>query len=48
MIAFATNDGVAMPSMAATEPARRVGPCMQDASSWTTPSSFGKPPNPTD
>ncbi len=32
---------------AATEPARRVGPCMQQASSSTTPSSFGKPPRPT-
>src|SRR5205823_10326190 len=25
-----------------------VGPCMQLASSWTTPSSLGRPPSPTD
>ena len=31
-----------------TEPARRVGPCMQQASSSTTPSSLGKPPRPTE
>src|SRR5258705_3604387 len=31
--AFATREGVAMPSSAATAPARLVGPCMQDASS---------------
>ena len=30
-----------------TEPARRVGPCMQHESNSTTPSSFGKPPRPT-
>src|SRR4029077_1630087 len=37
-----------MPSIAATAPARLVGPCMQEASSWTTPSSFGRPPYPTE
>ena len=31
----------------ANRAARRVGPCMQQASSSTTPSSFGKPPRPT-
>ena len=31
-----------------TEPARRVGPCMQQESSSTTPSSLGKPPRPTE
>ena len=30
-----------------TDPARRVGPCIQQASSSTTPSSLGIPPNPT-
>src|SRR5207237_10500193 len=30
-----------------TEPALRVGPCMQHESSSTTPSSFGSPPSPT-
>ena len=40
----ATSLGVLMPSSAATPPARRVGPCMQEASSWTTPSSLGSPP----
>ena len=37
-----------MSSSAPTAPARRVGPCMHDASSCTTPSSLGKPPSPTD
>ena len=46
--AFATSDGVAIPSRHATEPARFVGPCMQLASSCTTPSSLGSPPSPTD
>ena len=44
----ATSLGVLIPSSAATAPARRVGPCMQEASSWTTPSSFGSPPYPTE
>src|ERR671916_459505 len=48
MTAFATRDGVAMPSSDATAPARLVGPCMQLASSCTTPSSFGRPPRPTE
>src|SRR5690242_13999011 len=33
---------------AATDPARCVGPCITHASSSTTPSSFGKPPYPTE
>src|SRR5689334_25422255 len=33
--------------MAATAPARFLGPCMQDASSCTTPSAFGRPLQPT-
>src|SRR3989304_550364 len=45
---LATSLGVLIPSSAATAPARRVGPCMHDASSWTTPSSLGRPPYPTD
>src|SRR5437762_12460424 len=45
---FATSDGVLMPSSAPTAPARLVGPCMQDASSCTTPSAFGRPPYPTE
>src|SRR6266478_6106325 len=32
----------------ATEPARRVGPCITLASSSTSPSSFGNPPYPTE
>src|SRR5712692_617374 len=32
---------------APTAPARRVGPCMQQASSSTMPSSLGSPPKPT-
>ena len=36
-----------MPSIAATEPALYVAPSITDASSWTTPSSFGSPPYPT-
>ena len=35
------------PSIAATPPARRRGPCMQHASSSTTPSAFGSAPTPT-
>src|ERR1700674_3322617 len=31
-----------------TDPARRLGPCMQQASSSTTPSSLGRPPSPTE
>ena len=34
--------------LAATDPARLVGPCMHEASSCTTPSSLGNPPSPTD
>src|SRR6478609_3813099 len=33
--------------MEATDPARRVGPCMTEASNSTTPSSFVNPPYPT-
>src|SRR5579862_2236982 len=33
--------------MAATAPARFLGPCMHDASSCTTPSAFGSPLQPT-
>src|SRR5215467_2486129 len=33
--------------MAATAPARFFGPCMHEASSWTTPSAFGSPLQPT-
>ena len=47
MTAFATSDGVLTPSRHATPPARFFGPCMQQESSWTTPSAFGRPPNPT-
>ena len=31
-----------------TAPALRVGPCIKEASSSTTPSSFGRPPYPTE
>ena len=41
--ACATFEGVLIPSIAPTAPPRRVGPCMQLASSSTTPSSLGKP-----
>ena len=40
--------GVAICSSAATAPARCVGPSMMTASSWSTPSSFGRAPTPTD
>src|SRR6476619_7716686 len=43
----ATFDGVRTPSIAATPPARFFGPCMQHESSWTTPSAFGSPLQPT-
>src|SRR5579864_3639578 len=33
--------------MDATDPARRDGPCITQASNSTTPSSLGKPPKPT-
>ena len=42
--ALATSDGVRTPSRQATAPARFFGPCMQDESSWTTPSALGMPP----
>jgi hypothetical protein len=45
--ATATRDGVRTPSSAATAPAPRVGPCITDASSCTTPAAFGSPPYPT-
>ena len=41
---LATSLGVLIPSSAPTAPARLVGPCMHEASSWTTPSSLGRPP----
>src|ERR1051325_8480776 len=47
-MSFATSDAVLMFSSAPTAPARFVGPCMQDASSWTTPSALGRPPYPTE
>ncbi len=47
MTALATSDGVRTPSRQATAPARFFGPCMHEESSWTTPSAFGMPPNPT-
>src|SRR4030095_2884400 len=43
----ATSEGVRTPSSAATPPARFFGPCMQQESSWTTPSAFGRPPQPS-
>src|SRR5574341_14358 len=45
---FATSEGVLMFSSAPTAPARLVGPCMQEASSCTTPSALGRPPYPTE
>ena len=45
--AFATLETFWMLRAPPTDPARLVGPCMQQASSSTTPSSFGKPPSPT-
>src|SRR5215472_6575928 len=36
-----------MSCTAPTEPALRVGPCMQQESNSTTQSSLGRPPNPT-
>ena len=42
--AVASIEGVRTPSMEATAPARRFGPCMQEASSCTTPSALGRPP----
>src|SRR6266851_3015939 len=47
MTARATRDGVRTPSIAATPPARFFGPCMQQESSCTTPSAFGRPLHPT-
>src|ERR1051325_10917825 len=47
MTACATSDGVFTPSSAPTPPARFFGPCMQQESSGTMPSAFGKPPEPT-
>src|SRR4029077_9067379 len=47
MTALATSEGVRTPSIAATAPARFFGPCMQEASSCTTPSAFGRPLQPT-
>src|SRR5438046_4292324 len=44
---LATFEGVLMPCSAPTATPRRVGPCIQLASSATTPSSFGRPPYPT-
>src|ERR1035441_9936668 len=43
----ATLEGVLILRSAPTAPPRREGPCMQLASSSTTPSSFGSPPYPT-
>src|SRR5208282_2807644 len=47
MTAFETSETFLMFRTPPTDPARRVGPCMQHASSSTTPSSFGSPPSPT-
>src|SRR5262249_23711061 len=47
MTALATFEGVLILRSAPTAPPRRDGPCMQLASSSTTPSSFGSPPYPT-
>ena len=44
----ATELGVLIPSIAATDPQLWVGPYIIEASSCTTPFSFGSPPNPTD
>ncbi len=44
---FASSETFLMSSTPATEPAMRVGPCMQQESSWTTHSSLGRPPSPT-
>src|SRR5574341_720068 len=45
---LATSEGVLMFSSAPTAPARFVGPCMQEASSCTTPAALGSPPYPTE
>ncbi len=47
MTALATSETFLMLRTPPTDPARRVGPCMQQASSSTTPSSLGRPPSPT-
>src|SRR5262249_6865833 len=47
MTALDTRETFLMLRTPPTEPARRVGPCIQQASSSTTPSSLGKPPSPT-
>src|SRR5581483_2094113 len=44
MTALASSDGFFVQRTPATDPARLVGPCMQQESSSTTPSSFGRPP----
>ncbi len=47
MTSLATLEGVLILRIDATEPQRRVGPCITLASSSTTPSSLGRPPHPT-
>ena len=47
MTALATSETFLMLRTPPTEPARRDGPCIQQESSSTTPSSFGSPPRPT-
>ena len=47
MTSLATFEGVFTPSSAPTAPAFIVRPSMTQASSCTTPSSFGMPPYPT-
>ena len=44
---FASSETFLISCTPATEPAMRVGPCMQQESSSTTHSSFGSPPSPT-
>ena len=45
--AFESSETFLISRTPATDPAMRVGPCMQQASSSTTPSSLGSPPRPT-
>src|SRR3954454_3348009 len=45
---FASKETFLMRRTAPTAPARPVGPCIMEQSSSTSPSSFGRPPKPTE